>query len=125
MGEGKGRKKSYKQRREANHKRLLNTENKLKVDEVVGERGKWVMGIEEGTCWDEYWMLYASDDSCNSTPKTKSTLYTLLANLTINYIFEKIKNTRRYTSESQVDLHVRNIWRMVTKTSVQVLDHDY
>ena len=32
MGEGKG-KNSYKQRgREANHKRLLNTENKLRVD---------------------------------------------------------------------------------------------
>ena len=38
MGEGKG-KNSYKQRgREANHKRLLNTENKLRVDgETVGE----------------------------------------------------------------------------------------
>ena len=31
----------YKQRwREANHKRLLNTENKLKVHGGVGERGK-------------------------------------------------------------------------------------
>ena len=26
----------------------------------VGERGKWVMGIEEGTCWDEYWVLYGN-----------------------------------------------------------------
>ena len=37
---GKGRRKnnSYKQRgREANHKRLLNTENKLRVDGGVGE----------------------------------------------------------------------------------------
>ena len=33
MGEGKGEKNSYKQRgREANHKRLLKTENKLRVD---------------------------------------------------------------------------------------------
>ena len=48
----KGRgKNSYKWReREANHKRLLNTENKLRVDEGVGEKGKWVMDIEEGTC---------------------------------------------------------------------------
>ena len=47
---------------EANHKRLLNTENKLKVDSEVGreEEGKWVMGIEEATCWDEHWVLYAS-----------------------------------------------------------------
>ena len=26
----------------------------------VGERGKWVMGIKEGTCWDEQWVLYVS-----------------------------------------------------------------
>ena len=43
----------------------------------VGERGKWVMGIEEGTCWDEYWVLYVSDEPQEPTPKTKSTLYTL------------------------------------------------
>ena len=24
----------------------------------VGERGKWVMGIQEGACWDEHWVLY-------------------------------------------------------------------
>ena len=44
----------------ANHKRLLNTENKLRVDEGVGERGKWVMGVEEGTFWDEHWVLYGN-----------------------------------------------------------------
>ena len=54
-------KNSYKQRgREANHKRLLNTENKLRVEGGVEERGKWVMGIEEGTCWDEHWVLYGN-----------------------------------------------------------------
>ena len=39
---GKGRgKNSYKQRgREANHKRLLNTEKKLRVDRGWGERGE-------------------------------------------------------------------------------------
>ena len=54
-GRREGRKKiSYKQReRETNHKRLLNTKNKLRIDGGVGERGKWVMGIEEGTCWVE------------------------------------------------------------------------
>ena len=75
MGEGKV-KNSYKHRwREANHKRLLNTENKLRADGGAGERGKWVMGIEEGTCGDEHWVLYGSDESRESTPKTKSTLY--------------------------------------------------
>ena len=63
--------------REANHKRLLNTENKLRVDGRMGERVKWVMRIEEGTCWNEHWVLYVSDEPWESTPKTKSTLYTL------------------------------------------------
>ena len=26
----------------------------------MGRRGKWVMGIEEGTCWDEHWALYGN-----------------------------------------------------------------
>ena len=26
----------------------------------MGERGKWVVGIEEGTCWDEHWVLYGN-----------------------------------------------------------------
>ena len=26
----------------------------------MGGRGKWVMGTEEGTCWDEHWVLYRS-----------------------------------------------------------------
>ena len=41
-----------------------------------GERGKGVMCIEEGTYWDEHWVLYVSDESWKSTPKTKNTLYT-------------------------------------------------
>ena len=43
----------------------------------MGERGKWVMGIEEGTCWAEDWVLYVSDEPRESTPKTKSVLCTL------------------------------------------------
>ena len=35
------------------------------------------MGIEDGTYWDEHWVLYVSDESQESTPKTKTTLYTL------------------------------------------------
>ena len=42
MGEGG---KQLQRGRQANHKKLLNTENKLRVD-GGGERGKWVMGIE-------------------------------------------------------------------------------
>ena len=32
------------------------------------------MGIKEGTCWDEPWVLYVSDESLNS-PETIITLY--------------------------------------------------
>ena len=44
---------------------------------MVGERGKWVMGIKEGTCWIEHRVLYVNDEPRESTPKTKSTLHTL------------------------------------------------
>ena len=67
MGEGKG-KKQLQRGREANHKRLLNTENKLRVDEGVEERERWLMGIEEGPCWDEHWVLYVNDEPWESTP---------------------------------------------------------
>uniref|UniRef100_A0A452S5U7 Uncharacterized protein n=1 Tax=Ursus americanus TaxID=9643 RepID=A0A452S5U7_URSAM len=40
----------------------------------VGD-GVTVMGVEEGTCWDEHGVLYASDESLNSTPETNTTLY--------------------------------------------------
>ena len=43
----------------------------------AGERGKSVVGIEEGTCWDEHWVLYVSAEPWESTTKAKSTLYTL------------------------------------------------
>ena len=60
---------------------------------MVGERGKQVMGIEEGTCWDEQWVLYVSDESWESIPETKSTLYTLYVSQLDNklYFFKKSK----------------------------------
>ena len=63
-------------KREANHKRLLTIKNKLRVD-GGRENGwaKWVMGIKEGTCYDEHWVLYVRDESLNSTPETNFTLY--------------------------------------------------
>ena len=88
---GKGRgKKSFKER-EANHKRLLNTENKQGWW-GWGKRGKWVTGIEEGNFWNEHWVLCVSDESWESTPEARSTLYTpytsCIANLTVNYILK-------------------------------------
>ena len=63
--------------REANHKRLLTIENKLSVDggELGGGWARWRMGIKEGTCFDEHWVLYVRNESLNSTPETNITLY--------------------------------------------------
>jgi len=58
---------------EANNKRLLMIENKLRVD--GGGWARWVMGFKEGTCCDEHRVLYVSDESLNSTPETNITLY--------------------------------------------------
>ena len=42
-----------------------------------GWRGwaKWVMGIQEGTSWDEHWASYVIDQSLSSTPETTITLF--------------------------------------------------
>ena len=55
---------------EANHKRLLTTENKLSFWRGSG----WGMDIKEDTC-DEHWMFYGSDESLSSPPETNTTLY--------------------------------------------------
>ena len=72
-GGREGEKNSFKQRGRQTHKALLNTENKLRVDGEVGER-EWVMGIEEGTCWGEHWVLYVSDEP-PLKPRAHYTLY--------------------------------------------------
>ena len=46
--------KKLQRGREANQKRLLRTENKLRVDEGGGE-GK--IGDGHLTCWNEHWVL--------------------------------------------------------------------
>jgi len=33
-------------------------------------RGNRVIGIEEGTCCDEHWVLYLTNESFNATSKT-------------------------------------------------------
>ena len=39
-----------------------------------GGMEKWVMGIEEGTCLNDHWVLYVSDESWEST-EAKTILY--------------------------------------------------
>ena len=57
--------------------RLLTIENKLKVNgwKVGGGWVRWMMGIKEGTCWDESWVSYVSDESLISTPESNIALY--------------------------------------------------
>ena len=42
---------------------------------------KWARGIEEGTCWDEHWVLYVGDESLDATSEIIIALY---ANLDVN-----------------------------------------
>ena len=59
MDIGEERKKD----REANHKRLLTIESKLRVAEgkAGGGWAKWAMNIKEDTC-DEHSVLHVSDE---------------------------------------------------------------
>ena len=52
--------------------------------ECSGGWAKWVMGIKEGTCWDEHWVLYVSDESLNST--LKPVAHYMLNNLDLSKI---------------------------------------
>ena len=40
-----------------------------------GREGKWVMDIEEGTCWDEHWVLYVSQFDKNTIFIKKGELF--------------------------------------------------
>lgn len=38
-------------------------------------QAKQVMGITEGTCYDQHWVFYVGDELPNSTPETSIILY--------------------------------------------------
>ena len=42
----------------------------------VEGKGKWVMGIEEGTCWDEHWVLYGNQLDIKFHSKKKKNVST-------------------------------------------------
>ena len=67
---------------------------------MAGGQGKWVMGIEEGTCRDEPWVLYVSDESRVSTPEAKSTLYALYVSYLDNKLY--FKKERKKGTETLV-----------------------
>ena len=59
------------------HERLWILINKLRASEGrgVGEGDRLVMGIKEGTCCDEYWVLYITDEASNFTSESGDVLY--------------------------------------------------
>ena len=73
----KGKMKGEKSERETDHERLWTRGNKLRVSEGRGggEWGNSMMGIKEGACCDEHWVLYATNESLNTTSKTNDALY--------------------------------------------------
>ena len=59
-----------------NHERLWTLRNKLRVSEGrgLGGRASPVTGIKEDTYCMEHWVLYAKNESWNTTSKTKDVL---------------------------------------------------
>ena len=41
----------------------------------MGGWGNWVIGIKEGTWWDEHWVLNTTDQSLKTTSETNDVLY--------------------------------------------------
>ena len=62
-----GKWNGMKSERETNHERLSTPGNK--------QGSNWVLGIKAGTCWDEHWVLYATNKSLTTTTKTYDVLY--------------------------------------------------
>ena len=62
--------------REANHKRLLISQNKLRVPGRWGYgEGGWVMDIGEGICYGECCEVCKPDDTQTCTPGANNILY--------------------------------------------------
>ena len=62
---------------ETNHERLWTLRNKPRILEEKGVGG-WVslvVGIKEGTYCMEHWVLYANNESWNTTSKINDVLY--------------------------------------------------
>ena len=72
MGEGKEKRKTVRQTIGDSQ---LGEQTGLLKAEVFGGQGNWVMGIKKGTQGNEDWVLYATDESLNSSSETKNTVY--------------------------------------------------
>ena len=57
-GKGREKKQLQTEREGSKPQETLKYREQFEGDVGVGDRGNWVMGIEEGTCLDEHWVLY-------------------------------------------------------------------
>ena len=75
--EREGKLNGKKSERETKDEGLWTLRNKLKVSERrgLGRWGKWVMGIKEDMCFDEHWVLYATNESLKATSKSNDIVY--------------------------------------------------
>ena len=59
----------------------------------MGGRGKWVMGTEEGTCWDEHWVSYGN--------QFDNKLYLILKKEMLSY-FERLCATKVKQTDKEI-----------------------
>ena len=64
------------------------------------------MVTKEGTCWDQQWVLYVSDESLGSS--LKSVLHGILTNL--NLVFKKIKQIKKNLTHYQASIKKMSCW---------------
>ena len=76
-GVGKEKMRQNGIRRETNHKRLLISQNKLRVARRGWGQGEggWVLDIGEDMCYGECYEICKPDDSQTYTPGANNTLY--------------------------------------------------
>ena len=90
----------YLQKRLKGRKRNKYREQPVGFWWVVGGWARRVMGIEEGTCWDEHWVLHVSDEPLNSTPDTMITVY-------VNYLGSKLQINKETTTTTNLEGHLQ------------------
>ena len=55
MGKGRGKKQIQTEKEGGKPQETIKYREQTKGGWGAGERGNWVTGIEEGTCWEEHW----------------------------------------------------------------------
>ena len=61
--------KGGKKRAKEGNKPQETLNNREQTEGGGWEMTRWVLSIKEGTCHEEHWVLYISDESLNSIPE--------------------------------------------------------